>query len=226
MSSIDPETNDIEINIIFSDEHFYCVDKPAGLPSIGREENTDSVVGRLYDEFGEHGLELPHRIDQPTHGLQLVARTSEANKGLMALFRERKVRKEYRAAVEGVTPEHGTLKNRLIRDGAANRSRVTQSQKLGKLAVLSFRKLKQTDRYSLIEVFPETGRHHQIRVQFQAIGHPIKGDIKYGARRGNRDRSIHLIAHRLRFEHPVTGAPMDLVANPRQGPIWDLWPQE
>lgn len=215
-----------ELDIIYSDEYFYCVNKPPGLPVTRTKDGSSSVLSLVYDEFGEGDLRAPHRIDQPTHGLQLVARSAEADRRLSELFRERKVQKEYWAAVEGDIPDEGVLEHWLVHDKRANKSRITQIKKDGKKAVLSYRKVRKTDRYSLVRVFPQTGRHHQIRAQLAAHGFPIKGDVKYGARRGNKDRSIHLLAHQLGFMHPFTDEPVSFTVNPIEDPIWSLWPQD
>jgi 23S rRNA pseudouridine1911/1915/1917 synthase len=225
MSSTDQVNSGFQLEILFSDEYLYCVNKPAGLPVSSSRENVESVLSLLYDEFGESGLRVPHRLDQPTQGVQLITRGVEADRRFAELFRNRKVVKEYWAAVTGKVAGKGNLQHRLIHEKQSNKSRVTRSESAGKSAELSYDCVLETDNYSLLRVFPVTGRHHQIRVQMQAMGNPIKGDVKYGARRGNKDRSIHLLARSLAFEHPFTGEKMSFAVNPIKDAIWDLWPQ-
>jgi 23S rRNA pseudouridine1911/1915/1917 synthase len=107
----------------------------------------------------------------------------------------------------------------LARDGKNNKSFVSQRPD-AQQAVLHYRIVTKGDRYTLVEVDLETGRHHQIRVQLAAIGHPIKGDLKYGAKRSNPDGSIHLHARRVALPHPVGGAPLEVVAPLPKEALW------
>ena len=108
----------------------------------------------------------------------------------------------------------------LQKNQKANRTAVSDDNEDGDLSEMTYRLLGSSDNYHLLEVHLHTGRHHQIRAQLAAIGSPIKGDVKYGARRGNRDRSIHLHAWKLGFEHPISGERVELMAALPDDPVW------
>lgn len=166
---------------------------------------------------------VPHRLDRPTTGIVVFAKTSKALPRLNKLFADKHAKKTYWAVVKG-TPEreNGTLVHWLKRNPKQNKSyaytkEVTDSKK----AILDYKVVKKLDRYTLLEIDLKTGRHHQIRAQLAAMGCTIKGDLKYGADRSNRDGSIHLHALRLVFEHPVKQVPLELVAPTPEDNIWD-----
>lgn len=168
-------------------------------------------------------LGVPHRLDRPTTGIVVFAKTSKALPRLNKLFADKHAKKTYWAVVKG-TPEreNGTLVHWLKRNPKQNKSyaytkEVTDSKK----AILDYKVVKKLDRYTLLEIDLKTGRHHQIRAQLAAMGCTIKGDLKYGADRSNRDGSIHLHALRLVFEHPVKQVPLELVAPTPEDNIWD-----
>ncbi|TVQ40300.1 MAG: RNA pseudouridine synthase [Spirochaetaceae bacterium] len=172
-------------------------------------------------------LGVVHRIDQPVAGLVLFARSAEALRRLHRLFRERAVDKRYWAVVEGDLPqESGTLEHHLSNDRRTNRA--TAHQLPGsdrKRARLDYVVAGRSRRYTLVEIRLHTGRHHQIRAQLAAAGAPIKGDLKYGARRSNPGGGIYLFARALRFTHPMTGRPLELIAEPPPDVLWDLFPR-
>ena len=153
-----------------------------------------------------------HRIDRPVSGLVIFARTSKALERLNKILREGEIHKTYRAVVEGhPAQKEALLENWLVSDGRINKTFVTDSRNRdAKLSRLEYRTVEEGDRYSLLEINLLTGRKHQIRAQLSAIGHPIKGDLKYGARRSNRDGGISLQAFRIRFTHPVSKEEIDL----------------
>ena len=155
-------------------------------------------------------LGLPHRLDRPVGGVLLLAKTSKALSRLAETFRNGSVNKTYWAVVESPpdSPE-GILVDWLIKNSTTNTSRRVDSSMPGaREARLAYRLKGMSRRYWLVEVCPQTGRHHQIRVQLANMGCPIKGDLKYGARRSEPDGGILLFAKSIEFPHPV-GAKAD-----------------
>ena len=135
-------------------------------------------------------------------------------------FREKQVQKTYWAVVENAPPNtSGTLESYLQKNQKQNKSYVTKGTD-GKHAVLEYKLLKKLDNFYHLEIKPKTGRHHQIRVQLANIGCIIKGDLKYGARRSNKNASIHLLAQKLKFIHPVKKETITITAYPPQDNIW------
>ena len=167
-----------------------------------------------------------HRIDQPASGVVLFAKTHNALVALNEQFRNRETDKVYLAVVgERPKEEQGHLVHYLRKNGRKNISRASEEQSEGaKKAELEYRLLGSSERYHLLEIHLKTGRHHQIRAQLAAIGCPIKGDVKYGFRRSNRDRSIHLHAWKLSFRHTFSGEQVTLQAPPPvDDPVWDAF---
>jgi 23S rRNA pseudouridine1911/1915/1917 synthase len=147
-----------------------------------------------------------HRLDRPVSGLVVFARTSKALSRLNKMFAEGEVHKTYWAITKNAPRDNeGTLTHWLVRNEKQNKSYAYEQEKPNaKKAILKYRLIGQSDNYYLLEVNLLTGRHHQIRCQLAAIDCPIKGDLKYGAKRSNPDGSISLLAHRLDFIHPVS----------------------
>jgi len=200
------------VSVLYEDNHLIAVNKQAGQIVQG-DKTGDIPLSALVAEYlritykkpGDAFIGVIHRIDRPVSGVVLFARTSKGLSKMNELFRSRAVKKTYWALVEGkVTQESGTLVNYLSKNEEKNTSRALTEPREGYLRCeLNFKVLEVLDNYTLLEVDPLTGRHHQIRVQLSAAGWPIKGDVKYGARRGNADRSICLHARSVSFEHPV-----------------------
>ena len=159
---------------------------------------------------------LVHRLDRPVSGAVIFAKTSKCLTRMNELIRQRNIEKQYWAIVEGHTPAQSDhLIHYLYRNSGNNRSYTSDTEKEGwQRAELTYKLLAASERYSLVEVTLLTGRHHQIRAQLSAIGCPIKGDLKYGARRSNEDGSISLHARRIAFEHPVAHVPVEVLAEP------------
>ena len=166
---------------------------------------------------------MVHRLDRPTSGVILFARTSKALSRLNAMFANREAEKTYWAIVQQTPdPESAKLLHYLKRNPKQNKSyahikEVPDSKK----AILNYTLIKQLDRYAVLEIDLETGRHHQIRSQLSAIGSPIKGDLKYGFDRSNKDGSIHLHARKLSLIHPVKKEPVTIVASPPDDVLWN-----
>jgi 23S rRNA pseudouridine1911/1915/1917 synthase len=163
-----------------------------------------------------------HRLDIPTSGIVIFARTTKAIVRLSAMFRNKKIKKTYWAVV-GKLPDtpKGTLRNFLNKNPKNNRSTAFATPVEGsKEAILHYQVIKSLDRYHLLHIDLETGRHHQIRCQLAAIGSPIKGDLKYGFDRSNKDGGIHLHARQVQFTHPVSKLQIDITAPLPQDPVW------
>ena len=206
---------------LYEDNHLIAVNKQSGeivqgdkTGDIPLSEKVAEYLRVKYEKPGDAFIGVVHRIDRPVSGVVLMARTSKALSRMNEQFRERLIKKTYWALVEGaVEVANGTLVHYLTKNEAKNTSRALKEPREGYLRCeLRYSVIKVLDRYTLLEVEPLTGRHHQIRVQLSAMGWAIKGDVKYGARRGNPDRSICLHARMLRFEHPVKKEPVEVIA--------------
>jgi 23S rRNA pseudouridine1911/1915/1917 synthase len=200
--------------IVFEDNHLIAVNKLPGELVQGDITGDQPLLEKVreyirvkYEKPGNVFTGLIHRLDRPTSGLVVFARTSKSLARMNKLFEKRAVEKKYWAVVGGMPDkQEERLVHFLKKDQKRNKAMFFDSDKTGaKKAVLSYKVLKKIEHYTLLEVSLETGRHHQIRAQLSAIGHPIKGDLKYGFPRSNRDASICLHAKFLKFDHPVSG---------------------
>lgn len=201
------------MTVLYEDNHIIAVNKAVGEIVQGDKtgdtplsETVKAYIKAKYDKPGEVFLGVTHRLDRPTTGVVLFARTSKALARLNEMFKSHEaIRKTYWTIVEGLPklPE-ARLENYLLRNEKLNKSFVVKpGTKDAKLAILEYKVLSQGERYSLLEVHLLTGRHHQIRCQLAAIGCPVKGDLKYGAKRSNPDGGICLHARSIEFIHPV-----------------------
>lgn len=216
--------------ILYEDNHLIAVNKPAGAlvqgDITGDKTLSDwikSYIKKTANKPGNVYLGVIHRLDRPTSGVVVFAKTSKALTRMNALFKARATQKTYWAIVKNTPPKpEGTLTHYLIRNQNKNKSFAYDTEsKNSKKAVLKYRTAQQLNNYYLLEIELLTGRHHQIRTQLSAIDCPIKGDLKYGAERSNPDGSIHLHARSLAFTHPVTKAPVELIADPSNNdPLW------
>ncbi len=208
--------------ILYEDNHLIVVNKRAGEIVQGDQTGDMPLLEVVRDHIRVKGNKpgnvfcgLVHRIDRPVSGAVIYAKTSKALSRMCDMVKNRDVRKIYWAIVEGKAPEQGHLVHYMRKNERLNKSFVSDTEAPGmRRAELEFRRMGVSERYSLLEVELHTGRHHQIRAQLAAIGHPIKGDLKYGAKRSNEDGSIALHARRLVFEHPVSHLVVDAVAPP------------
>ena len=211
------------MKVVYEDNHIIIVYKESGEivqgDKTGDRPLSDLVkayIKEKYQKPGEVFLGVVHRLDRPVSGLVVFARTSKALTRLNKMFRDGDVHKTYWAIVgreKGTAKseqsfddgEWHTLENWLVRNEQQNKSYAYDHEVPGsKKALLQYRQLAEGDHYRLLEVNLMTGRHHQIRCQLSAIGCPIKGDLKYGARRINPDGSISLLSHHVSFVHPVS----------------------
>jgi len=212
-----------EDRVLYEDNHVIIVNKRAKEPVQAYVSGDKALQDMVRDyirvkkqKTGNVFCGLVHRIDRPVSGAVILTKTSKALSRMIQIVKDRNIDKIYWAIVEGCPdPVQGKLVNYLIKNEAKNRTTVYDEEHEGcQRAELDYEVLVKTDRYSLVEVKLMTGRHHQIRAQLSHIGCPIKGDLKYGARRSNEDGSISLHARRLRFEHPVSHIIIDVVAPP------------
>jgi 23S rRNA pseudouridine1911/1915/1917 synthase len=217
------------LEILYEDNHLIAVNKrPSDIvqgDKTGDRPLSDVVklwIKEKYKKPGNVYLGVVHRLDRPVSGVVLFAKTSKALSRMNEQFRSRSVRKVYWAVVSGIPEKSkGEISNSLVKDPSKNKSRVvSESNRQGKPARLTYQLFGRGDNYSFLIVEPHTGRHHQIRVQLASMGCVIKGDLKYGAKRSNRDASIHLHARELHFIHPVTGEPLLIKAPCPVDPLW------
>ena len=216
--------------VLYEDNHLIAVKKEPGSivqsDKTGDEtlaEEVKAYIKRKYKKPGDVFLGIIHRLDRPVGGVMVFARTSKALTRMNELFREKKISKTYWAIVEEKPPiEDGQLVNWLKKNQDKNRSRAYDIEvKDSKKAELTYRLMGRSKHYYYIEVHPKTGRHHQIRVQLAHLGCKIKGDVKYGAKRTNKDGSIHLFARSLSFIHPVKKEKLIIRSNPPMDPLWN-----
>ncbi|OIQ29060.1 MAG: RNA pseudouridine synthase [Bacteroidetes bacterium MedPE-SWsnd-G2] len=218
------------LNVLLEDNHLIVVNKRAG-DLVQGDKTGDAPISDIiklylkkkYSKPGNVFLGVVHRLDRPTTGVVLFARTSKALPRLNALFAEKKAQKTYWAIVKNQPPKASDrLVNWLKKDPKTNKSKAYPKEIPGsKKAVLNYKVVKQLTNYVLLEINLETGRHHQIRCQLSKIGCPIKGDLKYGFDRSNKDGSISLHARSLEFNHPVKKELIKVTAPVPDDPIWN-----
>mgnify|MGYP006430275495 FL=1 len=218
------------LEVLFEDNHLLIVNKKSGDivqgDKTGDKPLSDVVkeyIKEKYNKPGEVFLGVVHRLDRPTSGVIIFARTSKALERLNKMLRERTISKTYWAVVKN-TPlkEKDSLIHFLKKNPKNNKSTVfTKETDASKKAILHYLVIKKLDNYSLLEIDLETGRHHQIRAQLAYIGSPIKGDLKYGASRSNKDGSIHLHARKISFTHPVSKENISVLAPIPNETIWN-----
>lgn len=218
--------------VLYEDNHIIIINKRSSDlvqgDSTGDESLDDIVRAYIKEKYNKPGdvfLGVVHRLDRPVSGCVVYARTSKALSRLSELFRTREVRKTYWAIVTDRPPaEEGTLSNYLKKNEPQNKSYVYDKEVKGsKLAELSYRVLARSEKYYLLEVDLQTGRHHQIRAQLAAAGCPIKGDLKYGSKRSNEGGGISLHSRRVSFVHPVKNEEITVEAPLPDDRIWKLF---
>ena len=217
------------MDIVYEDNHLIIVNKSAGELSQSDYTRDLSLVDKVkkyiktkYRKPGNVYLGLVNRLDRPTSGLVIFSKTSKSLARMNKLIKERKIKKIYHAVTEKPPePQKGTLINFLIKNQTKNKSFIVNKNELkSKKAILHYTVIKKLKKYFLIEIILETGRHHQIRTQLANIGCVIKGDVKYGAKRANKDKSICLHAKNIEFIHPTTKVKICLDASPPKSNIW------
>ena len=219
------------LEIIYEDNHLIAVNKRPGdlvqgdktgdLPLV---EKVKSYIKKKYNKPGSVFLGVIHRLDRPTSGVVIFARTSKALTRINQQFKDRETQKKYWAIVdESFDSNSGTLTHWLKRNSKINKSYAHRQEIIdSKKGILHYKKIKNLNRYCILEITLETGRHHQIRSQLSFVGYPIKGDLKYNAKRSNPDHSIDLHARSLTIFPPTTKVIMTIIAKPPIKPQWNF----
>jgi len=223
---------DQDLDVLYEDNHVIAINKKASDIVQGDKTGDVTLPDKIkeylkikYDKPGNVFCGVVHRLDRPTSGVVLFARTSKALERLNKQFREKETNKIYWAITEQKPdPTFGKLVHFLKKNEAQNKSYASLNEVNGsKKAILNYNLVHESDRYFLLEVVLETGRHHQIRCQLSMINCPIKGDVKYGAKRPNKDLSISLHARALTFTHPTTKEPITIIAPVPKDPLWEFF---
>lgn len=202
-----------KLEILYEDNHIIVVVKPYNILSqsdstkdIDMQTIIKNYIKEKYNKKGNVYLALLHRLDRPTGGIMIFAKTSKAAKRLSEDFKNNKIKKTYLAVIENFPLEKGTFT-----DYIEKQKEKSVISKKGKFASLTFEKIKQIKNYSLVKINLQTGRHHQIRVQFSERGFPLYGDQKYGKQ---DKKQLLLYAYKLEFTHPVTKEKMTFTKIP------------
>ncbi len=225
------------MTVLYEDNHIIAVNKTCNEIVQGDKtgdtplsEMVKAYIKEKYNKPGEVFLGVTHRLDRPTSGVVLFARTSKALTRLNAMFQTHdQIKKTYWAIVQGAPKQaEARLEDMLVRNEPQNKSYIVKTKDrfaegqttIAQKAVLSYKTLVRGDNYTLLEINLETGRHHQIRCQLAAIGCPIKGDLKYGAKRSNPDGGICLHARQIEFIHPVSKQEICITAPIPDDSLW------
>ncbi len=218
------------MQVLYFDNHIVVVRKAAGIPTqaedgVSLEQEARQWAKVQFAKNGKVFLYVAHRLDKPVSGIVLLAKTSKALERLQKAFRERRMQKTYVALVEGeILKEQGTLENYLTQEEF--RTRISSKEdSQAKLSSLSYKVLERMPFASIVEIDLHTGRYHQIRAQFSHLGHPIVGDVKYGAKHiANHPGHIALHHQKMEFSHPVTQEKMIFETPPPRD--WKEWAQD
>jgi 23S rRNA pseudouridine1911/1915/1917 synthase len=217
------------MDVLYEDNHLIIVNKvPSEIvqgDKTGDKPLSESIKEYLKEKYHKPGnvfCGVTHRLDRPTSGVVVFAKTSKALSRLNEMFRNGEVDKTYWAVVKNRPPkDEDTLIHYLIKNEKTNKSTAYDTEKPNtKKAILHYKLIAASQKYFLLEVDLETGRHHQIRCQLAKIGCPIKGDLKYGAERSNPDGSISLHARTISFVHPVSKQQIHVVAPVPNDTLW------
>lgn len=218
------------LEVLYEDNHIIAINKrPSDIVQGDKTGDTPlsefvkQYIKEKYNKPGDVFIGTVHRIDRPVSGIVLFAKTSKALARLNQMFQTKEIQKTYWAVVKN-KPKNikGKLVHFLKKNEAKNMSKAFEKEQTGALrSELDYELILSLDNYHLLEITPHTGRHHQIRVQLSTIGCPIKGDIKYGFDRTNKDASIHLHARKIEFIHPVKKEPVTIIAPPPNEVIWN-----
>lgn len=217
------------LQVLHEDNHIIIVNKRAGDivqgDRTGDKPLSEVVKEYLKEKYNKPGnvyLGVVHRLDRPTTGIVLFARTSKALPRLNKLFAEKKAKKTYWALVKNKPPKlEDTLIHWLRKNPKNNKSQAFSKEvNNSKKAILHYKVIKTLDNFYLLEIDLETGRHHQIRTQLASFGCPIKGDLKYGYDRSNRDASVSLHSRQLHFDHPVKNEHVEIIAPTPKDALW------
>jgi len=218
------ENTNIGDLVLYKNNQLIAFNKPATI-AVQNDKTNDKPLVDLAEIYCKSKLHLIHRLDRPASGVILFAKTPKSLAKLNLQFQDRKVKKTYLAVVKNKPEtEEGILVHYLKKDAGRNQSFAFDTEETGaKRAELTYKLRGSIENYHLLEIELITGRHHQIRAQLAALKNPIKGDVKYGFRRGNRDRSINLHAWKLAFKHPVSAEKVELVAPLPDDNVWNAF---
>lgn len=223
------------LEILYEDNHLIAVNKRCGeivqfdqTGDIPLEQAIKDYLKEKYNKPGEVFLGVVHRVDRPVSGVVLFARTSKALVRLNRMFQDKAINKTYWAIVKEKPPQNsGTLIHYIERNTRTNRSVCHAREQSGaKKAVLHYRLLAASDRYYLLEIGLETGRHHQIRCQLAAVACPVRGDLKYGYPRSNPGGGISLHARKIIFKHPVKDQEINIIAPTPDDKLWNAFGED
>jgi 23S rRNA pseudouridine1911/1915/1917 synthase len=219
-----------KLEILYEDNHIIAVNKSTSDIVQGDKTGDEALsemvkayIKKKYNKPGEVFLGVVHRLDRPVSGVVLFARTSKALSRLNQMFQDKTVKKTYWALVAELPAEDsGRLHHYILKNSEKNKSYAFPKPRAGaKEAILNYRLVSGLKNYYMLEVDLETGRHHQIRCQLAKIGCPIRGDLKYGFPRSNKDGSISLHARKIEFIHPVKQEPVTIIApTPESENLW------
>ena len=223
-------SNSTNLQILFEDNHLIAVNKRPG-DIVQGDKTGDQPLSEIVKEYikkkyhkpGNVYLGVAHRLDRPTSGIVVFAKTSKALPRLNKLFADKEAKKTYLAIVKNAPkPSSGILTHWMVRNTKQNKSYAHKKEvPNSKKAILIYKTICKLDNYLKLEIDLKTGRHHQIRAQLTSIGCPIKGDLKYGFDRSNKDGSIHLHASRLSFIHPVKKELITIIAPTPNDVVWN-----
>jgi len=220
------------LEIIYEDNHLIAINKRPGDLVQGDKTGDNTLIDQVknyikkkYNKPRGVFLGLIHRLDRPTSGLILFAKTSKALRRINKQFKDRKTQKKYWAIIDkSFDSNSGTLTHWLKRNAKMNKSFANNEEvNDSKKAILHYKKIIKLRKYCVLEIDLETGRHHQIRSQLSFIGFPVKGDLKYNAKRKNTDASIDLHARSLTINHPTTKKKITFLASPPTKPQWNFF---
>lgn len=206
--------------VIETNNQFLIAAKPPGMPSVPDKTN-DKSLKSILEAYAKKDLYVITRLDRPVGGLMVFAKSNNAATALTEQIKKRTFKKSYLAVVEGhPDKEKLSLKHFHIKKG--NKAKIfDKASEESKEIQLNYDTRKKLDRYTILDVDLITGRFHQIRAQLSHIGFPVKGDVKYGARRGNKDRSVDLISYKIEFVHPTSHKKVDYTADlAKYGGLW------
>jgi 23S rRNA pseudouridine1911/1915/1917 synthase len=212
----------LENSIVYESEDYLIFNKPAGMQSVESKLGVSYVEQYLQGLRPYPDLHVHQRLDLPVSGLMSLSKHSQATQALSQALILPSASKQYLAICHKADiPQAGNIQDYLVRDGKKMKAHITHADhQNAKLAELSYKVILQMDNYLVLDVKLHTGRFHQIRCQLAHLGIPIKGDVKYGARRRNPDRSLYLHAYRLAFEW--RGQLQAYIQAPLPDPLWDL----
>lgn len=217
------------MEVLYEDNHIIIVNKSCSEivqgDKTGDKPLSEKVKEYLKDKYAKPGnvfCGVVHRLDRPVSGLVVFAKTSKALARLNNMFKDKEVKKTYWAIVsDKPRNDEAVLEDYLVKNERQNKSYAHSNPVQGsKKAILDYRVIGKSDRYYLLEVHLHTGRHHQIRCQLANIGCPIRGDLKYGARRSNPDGGISLHARHIEFVHPVSHITVSVTAPVPDEGVW------